>query len=149
MGVRRDPDRLSATDPRTPTVQLGEGVSHIGLVGRRIAQYEVLGFVAAGGMGAVFRARDTQLARTVAEEQHPGTIAEVGALAVQTPDANSIAIAAVKTHPLYRPHPSHYEQTSLLNGQMWMTAIGGNGTSYYIAYTDQAMKGFSFRLVKE
>jgi eukaryotic-like serine/threonine-protein kinase len=66
MGVWRDPDQLSATDPRSPRLQLGEAVSHIGLVGRRIAQYEVLGFVAAGGMGEVFRARDTQLARTVA-----------------------------------------------------------------------------------
>lgn len=47
------------------------------------------------------------------------------------------------------PHYSHYEESSLLDGQMWMTGIGGNDTTHFIGNTEHATKGFSFRLVKE
>ena len=36
------------------------------LVGRKLGSYEILSFIAAGGMGEVYRARDTQLDREVA-----------------------------------------------------------------------------------
>jgi predicted Ser/Thr protein kinase len=44
-----------------PSQHLGET-----LVGRRLEHYELLEFVGGGGMGAVFRANDTRLGRTVA-----------------------------------------------------------------------------------
>src|SRR5687768_14264688 len=36
------------------------------IVGRRMGSYEIVGFLAAGGMGEVYRARDTTLNRDVA-----------------------------------------------------------------------------------
>ena len=36
------------------------------LVGKRLGSYEILSFIAAGGMGEVYRARDTELGREVA-----------------------------------------------------------------------------------
>ena len=49
---------LGALEPETPLPRLAPGT--------RLSHYEVTGFIAAGGMGAVYRARDTVLGREVA-----------------------------------------------------------------------------------
>jgi serine/threonine protein kinase len=46
------------------------------LVGRRFRSYSVLSFVDAGGMGEVYRARDTKLDRDVAVKVLPSSLAE-------------------------------------------------------------------------
>ena len=43
--------------------------------GTRLGSYELLGQIGAGGMGEVYRARDTRLDRTVAIKILPGHIA--------------------------------------------------------------------------
>ncbi len=53
-----------------PAVEMvAEGFAKDGaskLVGRQLGSYKILSFIAAGGMGEVYRARDTQLDREVA-----------------------------------------------------------------------------------
>src|SRR3954466_6531008 len=44
-------------------------------VGARIGPYEILGWLGAGGMGDVYRARDARLARDVAGKVIPATLA--------------------------------------------------------------------------
>ena len=64
---------ISAAKSSTPpdvALLLGtkQATQHLGetLVGRRLEHYDLLEFVGGGGMGAVFRANDTRLGRTVA-----------------------------------------------------------------------------------
>jgi eukaryotic-like serine/threonine-protein kinase len=45
-------------------------------VGARLGQYEIVSLLGAGGMGEVFRARDTKLNRDVAIKVLPGTVAD-------------------------------------------------------------------------
>src|SRR5882762_4686035 len=45
------------------------------LVGRRLGPYDILGLVGAGGMGEVYRARDTRLNRTIAIKVLPSSLA--------------------------------------------------------------------------
>ena len=60
-------DEVGATDPRSPVIHAIQVTGRPEfIVGSRVAHYEVLGFVGAGGMGEVYRARDLNLARTVA-----------------------------------------------------------------------------------
>jgi len=42
------------------------------MIGTRLGPYELLGLIGAGGMGEVYRARDTRLGRDVAVEVLPG-----------------------------------------------------------------------------
>jgi serine/threonine protein kinase len=67
------------------------------LVGRRLGVYDVLSRVGAGGMGEVYRARDTRLGREVAVKVLPPTFA-------QDPDrlarfAREARLLAALTHP--------------------------------------------------
>jgi serine/threonine protein kinase len=50
-------------------------VPNTSIIGRRLGVYEVLGLLGAGGMGEVYRARDTRLGRDVAIKVLPAAVA--------------------------------------------------------------------------
>jgi homoserine O-acetyltransferase len=81
------------------------------LVGRRLGVYQVLGLIGAGGMGEVYRARDTRLGRDVALNcdeadmlQHHFRLARVTTLLVA-----ATLIAATSTAPLAAQAPAVVE----------------------------------------
>ncbi|HWA99237.1 MAG TPA: protein kinase, partial [Pirellulales bacterium] len=59
--IRREPAALPGASRPVAPIELGRM-----LVGQRLGHFELLDFVGGGGMGAVFRARDTMLNREVA-----------------------------------------------------------------------------------
>lgn len=52
--------------PRTTSTSTGNSRDPLGVVGRTVSHFRVTDYLAAGGMGAVYRAEDLQLGRTVA-----------------------------------------------------------------------------------
>jgi serine/threonine protein kinase len=71
--------------------------------GSRLGAYEIVGLIGAGGMGEVYRARDTNLKRSVAIKVLPEAFAsEVERLARFQREAE---VLASLNHPKYRRHP--------------------------------------------
>jgi serine/threonine protein kinase len=66
--AENDKTVISKRSPVTPRPMSGAGPFDLGraLAGERLGHFELGEFVGGGGMGAVFRARDTMLGRTVA-----------------------------------------------------------------------------------
>ena len=100
---------LSASPPseiwRTPTVVPDTGTSMTttveGLEGRRLGPYALETRLGAGGMGVVYRARDTRLDRSVAIKVLPATIAADQAA------RERFALEARAVAALIHPHICH------------------------------------------
>ena len=71
------------------------------VAGTRLGPYEVVGPLGAGGMGEVYRARDTRLEREVALKVLPAHLAEDrDALARFEREAKAVAVSVASQHPL-------------------------------------------------
>ena len=86
--------------------------------GARLGPYEILSALGAGGMGEVYRARDTKLGRTVAVKVLPDAVAS-------HPDR--IARFAREAKALARPQPSPHRRP-LRNGRGRGAALPRDGT---------------------
>lgn len=72
--------------------------SHDSLIGTRIRQYEIRSFVGSGGMGAVYKATDTELDRTVALKVLAPTLLQHAAAAAEERFRYEARCAAIE-HP--------------------------------------------------
>ncbi|HEX4355479.1 MAG TPA: serine/threonine protein kinase, partial [Polyangiales bacterium] len=83
--------------------------------GERIGDYEILGMLGAGGMGAVYSARDTRLGRPVAiKTLLPGM--SLKRELVQRFEQEWRSTASIKSEHI----PTVYTVGSLPNGTLWM-----------------------------
>ncbi len=92
-----------------------------GLVGRTLGRYEIVGIIGAGGMGEVYRARDTQLGRMVAVKVIHDEVA-TSEKAVQRFEREAQTVAKLShpnilaIHDFGREDGIVYEVTELLEG---------------------------------
>ena len=97
-------------------------------VGTRLGPYEILAPIGAGGMGEVYRARDTRLERDVAVKVLPeGLAASPEALARFASEARAVAALS---HPnilalfdVGEANGVHYAVSELLEGETLRTAM--------------------------
>ena len=98
------------------------------IAGTRLGPYEILGQIGAGGMGEVYRARDTRLGRDVAVKVLPDNVASDPA-ALARFESEARAVAAL-SHPnilvLFDAGEAggvHYAVTELLEGETLRVAL--------------------------
>ena len=97
--------------------------------GTKLGPYEILAPLGAGGMGEVFRARDTRLGRDVAVKVLPDTLAsDEKALARFEMEAKAVAALS---HPnilflldVGETNGMHYAVTELLEGETLRALVG-------------------------
>jgi serine/threonine-protein kinase len=103
--LRREVESLLAEDPgdaflETPALEVAArdlaSAAHT-LIGRHLGDYHVLSLLGSGGMGEVYRARDTKLQRDVAIKVLPSTIA--GDAAAVARFAREARLLAALNHP--------------------------------------------------
>jgi serine/threonine protein kinase len=89
--------------------------------GTRIGQYEVLGLVGAGGMGEVYRGRDTRLQRTVAIKVITGDLVDdhiIGRFEGEALSASALNHPGILTVHEYGEHQGmHYLVTEFIDGE--------------------------------
>src|SRR5436190_10604878 len=96
--------------------------------GRRLGPYEIVSFLAAGGMGEVYRARDTRLGRDVAIKLlAPALASDEAAIARFEREARAVAALShpniVALHDIGRDGTTTYAVTELLDGASLRTRL--------------------------
>jgi serine/threonine protein kinase len=91
------------------------------LEGTRLGPYEILSLVGAGGMGQVYRARDTRLGREIAlKVLNPSLAADAGAVARFEREARAVAALnhpnILALHDVGQENSTAYVVTELLDG---------------------------------
>ncbi|UCC96997.1 MAG: protein kinase [Phycisphaerales bacterium] len=76
IGSLREIDALFDSIVQTDQSEFGDRVAEPDLVGRRIGDFEIVSIIGRGGMGVVYRARDTRLDRTVAIKSIPAGLVD-------------------------------------------------------------------------
>src|SRR4029453_5090573 len=79
-----------------PTLRIDDIGTHANLTGCRVGVYEILSRIGAGGMGEVYKARDTRLNRIVAIKTVP--LSASGAISRERTEHEARAVAALN-HP--------------------------------------------------
>lgn len=102
-----------------------------GLVGRTLGRYEIVAFVGKGGMGEVFRARDTELGRDVAVKVLPKeTAQDEGRLARFKREARAVAQLShpniLDIHDFGTEDGVSYSVTELLEGSDLRDRLAGH-----------------------
>ena len=82
--------------------------------GNHLAPYEIVAPLGAGGMGEVYRARDTRLGRDVALKVLPVDLA--GDTARRARFEQEARLLAALNHPHYPGHPRHRRVMELVEG---------------------------------
>ena len=100
-----------------------------GLIGRRLGRYEVVSLLGAGGMGEVYRARDTVLERDVALKVLPEAAAEdPDRLERFAREARAVARLShpniLEIHDVGHDNDVHYAVTELLEGESLRERLG-------------------------
>ena len=100
-----------------------------GLIGRRLGRYEVVSLLGAGGMGEVYRARDTELERDVALKVLPEAAAEdPDRLERFAREARAVARLShpniLEIHDVGHDNDVHYAVTELLEGESLRERLG-------------------------
>ncbi|HEY6362874.1 MAG TPA: serine/threonine-protein kinase [Vicinamibacterales bacterium] len=101
-------------------------------VGARLGPYEIVGLIAAGGMGEVYRAHDTRLAREVAIKVLPRSSSEtIDALARFEREARAVAALnhpnILALHDVGTAADVHFVVTELLEGETLRQRIAAGG----------------------
>ncbi len=105
------------------------------LAGDRLGRYEITGRLGAGGMGEVYRAVDTALARDVAVKVLPDRVADdPGRLERFKREAQAVASLShpniLEIHDVGEHDGVHYAVTELLEGQTLRQMIPATGLSW-------------------
>src|SRR5262252_7803974 len=116
--------------------------------GTRLGPYEILAPLGAGGMGEVYRARDTRLNRDVAIKVLPERLAaDPDALARFEREAKAVAALShpniLAIHDFGKQDDVAYAVTELLEGDTLRGKLDGGpvGQKQAVAYAEQIAKG--------
>jgi serine/threonine protein kinase len=119
--------------------------------GTRLGPYEVLAPLGAGGMGELFRARDTRLGREVAVKVLPDHLAS-DAKALHRFETEAKAVAALShpsilaLHDVGESNGIHYAVTELLEGETLralVTLEGARARSELPQFLEEPLEGLN------
>src|ERR1700694_4437713 len=118
--------------------------------GSRLGPYEILSTIGAGGMGEVYRARDTKLDREVAIKVLPESVSrDAGVMARFEREAKAVAALShpniLAIYDFGEAQGRHYAVMELLEGQTFREALAGGPLSAKktIEYGRQVAQGLA------